>query len=43
LIVYKEKAFRKFEDLINEIEYKTTKAIFSVNPNEEVDEVDLSN
>ena len=43
LIVYKEKAFRKFEDLINEIEYKTTKAIFSVDPNEQVDEVDLSN
>ncbi len=39
LIVYKEKAFIKFEDLIHEIEYKTTKAIFSVNPNEIVDKI----
>ena len=30
LVVYKEKAFEKFRHLINEIEYKTTKAIFSV-------------
>jgi preprotein translocase subunit SecA len=30
LVVYKEKAFTKFEDLISEIEYKITKAIFSI-------------
>lgn len=30
LIVYKEKAFTKFRELIDEIEYKTTKAVFSV-------------
>ncbi len=30
LIVYKEKAFGKFEELINEIEYRVTKAIFSI-------------
>ncbi len=42
LIVYKEKAFRKFEDLMHEIEYKTTKAIFSVSPNQQVAEIDPS-
>lgn len=30
LVVYKEKAFVKFQDLIDEIEYKTTKAIYSI-------------
>ena len=30
LVVYKEKAYEKFRDLMDEIEYKTTKAIFSV-------------
>ncbi len=31
LVVYKEKAFIKFGDLMSEIEYKTTKAMFSIN------------
>ncbi|MCD5380699.1 preprotein translocase subunit SecA, partial [Candidatus Gracilibacteria bacterium] len=31
LVVYKEKAFVKFGDLMSDIEYKTTKAIFSIN------------
>ena len=31
LVVYKEKAFIKFGDLMSEIEYKITKAIFSIN------------
>jgi preprotein translocase subunit SecA len=30
LIVYKEKAFEKFTNLISEIEFKTTKAMFSI-------------
>lgn len=45
LIVYKEKAYFKFQDLINEIEYKVVKAIFSIwqTPKEvEVNQVDLS-
>ena len=48
LVVYKEKAFIKFENLISEIEYKITKGIFSINRNitdnnnnQEVDEKDL--
>ncbi len=40
LIVYKEQAFLKFEELMDEIEYKTTKAIFSVDPNSQVNLVD---
>ena len=31
LVVYKEKAFEKFENLLWEIEFKITKAIFSIN------------
>ena len=31
LVVYKEKSFIKFGDLMSEIEYKITKAIFSIN------------
>jgi preprotein translocase subunit SecA len=42
LIVYKEKAFQKFEDLINEIEYKVVKAIFSVKKIIQVQQIDLS-
>jgi preprotein translocase subunit SecA len=41
LVVYKEKAFRKFEDLIDEIEYKVTKTIFNlVKPEEQEVEID---
>ena len=31
LVVYKEKAFGKFRDLIDEIEFKVVKALFSLN------------
>ncbi|NUJ97954.1 preprotein translocase subunit SecA [Candidatus Gracilibacteria bacterium] len=41
LIVYKEKAFQKFGDLMNEIEFKTTKAMFSIKNNIQVEEVSL--
>lgn len=41
LIVYKEKAFNKFGDLINEIEYKVVKAIFSIRQNQEVERVSI--
>ncbi len=41
LIVYKEKAFNKFGDLINEIEYKVVKAIFSIRQNQEVEQVSI--
>ena len=42
LIVYKEKAFEKFEELISEIEYKTTKAIFSVKANVEIKQMEVN-
>ena len=42
LIVYKEKAFYKFEELIWEIEYKTTKAIFSVKTNIEIKQIEFN-
>lgn len=41
LIVYKEKAFYKFEELIWEIEYKTTKAIFTVKADIEIKQMEL--
>ncbi len=37
LVVYKEKAFVKFGDLMSDIEYKTTKAMFSINKISEVE------
>lgn len=42
LIVYKEKAFFKFDELISEIEYKTTKAIFSAKADIEVKQLELN-
>jgi len=42
LVVYKEKAYYKFRDLINEIEYKVVKAIFSIKKIEQVEQIDLS-
>lgn len=42
LIVYKEKAFEKFEELIWEIEYKTTKAIFTVKINIEIKQIEMN-
>lgn len=42
LVVYKEKAYYKFRDLINEIEFKVVKAIFSIKKIEQVEQIDLS-
>ena len=42
LVVYKEKAYQKFRDLINEIEYKVVKAIFSVKNIAQVEEVKMN-
>ncbi|MDR0771531.1 MAG: hypothetical protein LBF15_00155 [Candidatus Peribacteria bacterium] len=42
MVVYKERAFHKFEDLINEIEYKVVKAVFSVKKIFQVEQIDLS-
>jgi len=36
LMVYKEKAFEKFQDLLWEIEHKTIKTIFSITPNTQI-------
>lgn len=41
LVVYKEKAFYKFNNLIWELEYKVVKAIYSVNLNDKVEQVKL--
>ena len=43
LIVYKEKAFNKFNDLINEVEFKVVKAMFSIKQVEQVEQVNLNN
>jgi preprotein translocase subunit SecA len=32
LVVYKEKAFDKFKNLLSEIEYRVVKSIFSIKP-----------
>lgn len=42
LIVYKERAFLKFEDLINEIEYKVVKSIFSIQKVVEIPQINIS-
>jgi len=42
LTVYKEKAYYKFKELINEIEYKVVKAMFSIKRIDQVEQVDLS-
>ena len=42
LIVYKEKAYGKFQDLISELEYKVIKAIFSVKTISEVESVKIN-
>lgn len=41
LTVYKEKAYYKFKDLMEEIEFKTTKAMFSVKWALEVEQISL--
>lgn len=42
LVVYKEKAFIKFQDLINDIEYKVVKAMFSIWKNVQVEQVKIN-
>jgi preprotein translocase subunit SecA len=39
--VYKEKAFDKFKNLIDEIEYKVTKAIFSAKQDIEIKQLEI--
>ncbi len=41
LVVYKEKAFEKFDALIDEIEFKTVKALYFINPNIQIQEVEF--
>ncbi len=41
LVVYKEKAFDKFETLINNLEFKTTKAIFSIKNNVVIEQMSI--
>lgn len=36
LMVYKEKAYKKFKDLLFEIEFVVTKAVFGINPNTQI-------
>jgi len=42
LVVYKEKAFVKFGDLMSDIEYKTTKAMFSINTISDVQTTEIN-
>jgi preprotein translocase subunit SecA len=41
LVVYKEKAYEKFNNLIDELEHKTIKSMFSINQIQEVEQVEL--
>ncbi len=42
LVVYKEKAYNKFKDLMSELEYKVVKSIFSINQIDKIEEVELN-
>jgi len=42
LVVYKEKAYDKFEVLINNLEFKTTKAIFSIKNNMVIEQMSIN-
>ncbi len=41
LVVYKEKAFDKFSTLMDELEYKVVKSMFSINQIQEVEQVQI--
>ncbi|MDP2090705.1 MAG: preprotein translocase subunit SecA [Candidatus Gracilibacteria bacterium] len=41
LIVYKEKAYNKFNDLMDELEYKVVKSMFSINQIQEIEQVEI--
>ncbi|MCH2188872.1 hypothetical protein MK079_03520, partial [Candidatus Gracilibacteria bacterium] len=42
LVVYKEKAYQKFQDFMNELEYKVIHALFSVQKIEQVENVQVA-
>jgi len=42
LVVYKEKAYIKFKNLMDELEYKVVKAMYSINKITEIDQVELT-
>lgn len=42
LVVYKEKAYNKFNTLMDELEYKVVKSMFSINQIQEVEQVELN-
>jgi preprotein translocase subunit SecA len=42
LVVYKEKAFDKFNTLMDELEYKTVKSMFSINQVQDVQQVEIN-
>ena len=42
LVEYKEQAFKKFQELVDEVEYKTVKAMFSVRKISEVEQRELN-
>jgi len=42
LVVYKEKAYEKFTNLMDELEYKTVKSMFSINQIQEVPQVEIN-
>ena len=41
-MVYKEKAYEKFQILIDEIEYKVVKSLFSINPDTIIEQIQIS-
>jgi preprotein translocase subunit SecA len=41
IVVYKERAFEKFQALIDEVEFKTVKALYFINPNIQIREVEI--
>ncbi len=41
LVVYKQKAFDKFKDLLNELEYKVVKSIFSITKIVEIEQANI--
>jgi len=41
LVVYKEKAYNKFNDLMNELEFKVVKSMFTINQIKEVEQVEI--
>jgi len=42
LLVYKEKAFEKFRNLINEIDFKTSKWVFAIEQNIVINQIEIN-